>query len=89
MYQIEMSKKILGVKTKPDVFVIPNEYYLAHDANIKLMEYAEAQREVWPLPAYRVDHHAGQSVAYYKGGRYTEYTRIPTTKRPVHCPQTV
>ena len=54
---------------------LPGEYADPNKANSRIMELAEVWRNsVVPAPPSLIQHHAGQSVVFFRWG-YFEYTR--------------
>jgi hypothetical protein len=55
--------------------IIGRDFTSLDECNQKIMDYAEA----WRKEAWLIQHHAGQSVVFFKE-YYVEFTRLPSTQ---------
>jgi hypothetical protein len=54
--------------------IIGKDFTSLNECNQKIKDYAES----WRKEASGIQHHAGQSVVFFKG-YYVEFTRLPST----------
>ena len=75
MYRVLVETKRKGGRFI-EGYYLQDEFKHPMDADKFLKERADNQKLIKKGDVVLVQHHAGQSVVFYKSGNYTEYTRM-------------